>query len=57
MEEMNQKETMTLKDLETTIKTMIPDLSLAAEKPAHSNPFAAKMNMSTLDKIQVCVPQ
>ena len=53
MEEMDTRGTMTLRDLEGSIKTMIPDLSIAAEKPAHPNPFVGKINYSKIDKIQV----
>lgn len=53
MEKLDTRETMTLSELEGSIKTMIPDLSIAAEKPAHPNPFLGKINFTKFDKIQV----
>jgi len=52
MEEMDTRKTMTLKELETNINNMIPDLAMAAERPK-LNPFASKLELNTLDKIQV----
>ena len=53
MEEMDTRGTMNLRELEANIKTLIPDIALAAEKPNHPNPFHSKFNFTTWDKVQV----
>lgn len=52
MEALDRTNTMTLKDLEKNIRTMIPDIQHAAEKPAVNNPFVSKMEFSVWDNIQ-----
>ncbi|XP_066913874.1 lysophosphatidylcholine acyltransferase 2-like [Clytia hemisphaerica] len=53
MEEMDTRGTMNLRDLEANIKTLIPDIALAAEKPNHPNPFSSKFEFTTWDKVQL----
>ena len=47
--------TMTLQELEENIKSMIPDLQLAAKKPAVENPFKSDLTLTKWDKIKMTI--